>query len=436
VALSDSAVFCVGASHGTVPLDVLERLAIPGDAIPGLLRGAAAEMVQRGQRGELVLLSTCNRTEIYGVLRPSEPDGARPQLLAGIPQALLQALEERSGLTQREIAATMYRHDTGKAEGHLLRVITGQDSLIVGETQVIGQVARAYAAAQHAGTAGPALSLLFESAIRASRKTRPGARYAGGAASGAVERAARLAGPLPAARVLVIGTGETGRLLVQSQRQHGAGRVDVVTRSAERAADLSRRWGTVVHTTAGLPALLVSSDVVMCSTSSPVPLVSEAAVRAAVSERPARPLLFVDISVPRTVEKSAGLVPGVTLLDIDSLKIAGPVVDDPAVAAVITSELEALELRMAEMALRPVIGGMWRKADTFRAEVLERTRARVPELDDKAWEHIENLASALVAKILHDPATRLRAEAGNGHAREYADALRHLFALPDRQGPP
>jgi glutamyl-tRNA reductase len=333
----------------------------------------------------------------------------------------------------------MYRHDTGKAERHLLRVITGQDSLIAGETQIIGQVARAYAAAQRAGTAGPALSLLFESAIRASRRTRASAGQARGAASAssrAVERAAGLAGPLPAARVLVIGTGETGRLLVQALRQHGVGRVDVMTRSQARAAELSRRWGTEVHTTAHLPALLAASDLVMCSTSSSVPLVTEAMARAAVSRRPTRPLLFVDISVPRTVEKSAGLVQGVTLLDIDSLKMPGPAADDPAVTAVIGEELAALELRMAEMALRPVIGGMWRKADSFRAEVLERTRARVPELDDKAWAHIENLARALVAKILHDPATRLRAEAGNGHAREYAEALRHLFALPDRPGQP
>jgi glutamyl-tRNA reductase len=312
----------------------------------------------------------------------------------------------------------------------------------VGETQIIGQVARSYSAAQVAGTAGPALSLLFESAIRASRKTR--ARSASGlrassASSIAVQRAEDLAGALPRARVLLIGTGEMGRLVLRALRERRAGRIDVVTRTEDRAAALSERWGIKVMTPACLPDLLEACDVVISSTSSSVPLVTEALVRAALKQRGERPLALIDLAVPRTIEKRAGLVPGVTLLDIDSLKDPAresAAAEDPVIAAIIKEELEVLELRMAEMAFRPVIGSMWRRADGIRNEVLTRTRARMPELDDRAWVHIENLAHALVAKLLHDPATRLRAEAGNGHAREHAEALRHLFGLSELPGRP
>ncbi len=440
--LSDSPVYCVGASHNTVPLDVLERFTIPERDVPRLLDGVRVPGRSPAHRTELIILSTCNRTEIYGVLDLRGTDEGSlpprvPPVLAGIPPAVVEALERRTGLGREQMAVRLYRLESGSAERHLFRVIAGLDSLIVGETQIIGQVSRAYAAAQRALTAGPVLSLLFESAIRASRRTRPRAGAAPGAASAssrAVRQAARLAGPLSKARALVLGTGETARLVLRALREQGIAGIAVVSRSSERAADLGRRWGLAVHGTGDLPRLVAESDIVFSSTSSAAPLVTGEMVRDAMRGREGRPLLLVDIAVPRTIERSAASVPGVRLLDIDSLKEPGTREDDPRTAAVIEEELGALELRMSEMSLRPVIGGMWRKAERIRSEVLSRTRARVPELDDQAWEHIERLAAALVAKILHDPATRLRAEAGNGHAREYAEALRHLFALSEDSG--
>ena len=260
-------------------------------------------------------------------------------------------------------------------------------------------------------------------------------RDAGGssAAAVAVRRAEEHVGSLSGAHVLVMGTGEMGRLVLPALREKRVGGIDIMTRSADRAAALSKRWGLPVKTPADLPLLLEKIDIVISSTSSAGPLITEPMLRCAMGSRAGQPLVIVDLAVPRSIEKQAAGIPGITLLDIESLRTANADAagDDPAAAAIIREELAILDRRMAEMALRPVIGDMWRKADRFREEVLLRTRARVPQLDDQAWTHVENLARALVAKILHDPATRLRAQAGNGHAREYADALRHLFALSE-----
>ncbi len=435
--LSDSPVFCVGVSHNTADLDTLERFSMPDAERASLLRAVAQRHGRGADRVELILLSTCNRTEAWGV----RPAGASidPSVLSGVPEDLIHLLTTRTGLPRSELARTLYRHDRGAAERHLFRVMAGQDSLIAGETQIIGQVSRAYAASQLAGMAGPALSLLFESAIRAGRRfrsRRPGVHAHTSASSTAVEQAARLAGPLAGKHAVVLGTGEMGWLVLASLRRHATGRIDVLTRNGDRAAALSRRWAIPVRTTADLPGLLAAADIVISSTSSTTPIVTEQAVRAAMAGREGRELLLLDIGVPRTIERSAGQVAGVRLLDIDSLRAPGPAADDPAVSSIIDEELAALELRMAEVSLRPVIGGMWRKAERIRREVLEHTRRRVPEMDDASWARIESLASALVAKLLHDPATRLRAEAGNGHARSYAEAISHLFALPEKHGSP
>lgn len=439
--LSDSSVVCLGASHAAVPLDVLERLSIPQDRISTLLARVGSMARQSGTRSELLVLSTCNRTEIYAVRNSASVMVNRahvdsPAIFDGMNEDAIQCLEDQVNLTRGELASVLYRFESGAAEEHLFRVIAGLDSLVVGETQIIGQVSRAYSTAQHAGTAGPVLSLLFESAIRASRRTRARASRAAGASSAAamaVRRAEEDAGDLSGAHALVLGTGEMGRLVVSALRERRVRRIDVMTRNADRAAALSQRWGLAVTTPADFPRLLEDVDIVISSTSSTGPLVTESMLRCATERRFGRPLLLVDLGVPRTIEKRAAAIPSVTLLDIESLRAPrnAVIADDPAASAIIREELALLELRMAEISLRPVIGGMWRKADRIREEVLLRTRARVPQLDDAAWIHVENLASALVAKLLHDPATRLRAQAGNGHAREYAEALRHLFALSD-----
>ena len=236
------------------------------------------------------------------------------------------------------------------------------------------------------------------------------------------------------ARVLVLGSGEMGRLTLRSLQELGVANVDVAGRHLDKAARAARRFGAKAHLINSLPCLLENADAVISATSASRPPVTAHMLRSAMRGRGGRPIVLVDIAVPRDVEPEAAQVPGVRLFDLDSLKGRDENSESlrlrevPRVERIIDEELDALSLAMAENSLRPVIGSLWLKASSIRQEVLERTRARVPNMDDASWAHVERLASALVNKLLHDPATRLRAEAGNGHARDYAEAL----ALPVR----
>ena len=266
--LLDSSVVCLGASHAAVPLDVLERLSIPQDRISTLLARVGSLARQSGTRSELVVLSTCNRTEIYTVRAHAAVD--TPTIFEGVNEDAITCLEDQADLTRGELSTILYRYESGGAEEHLFRVIAGLDSLVVGETQIIGQVTRAYSTAQRAGTAGPILSLLFESAIRASRRMRARASRAAGvssAAAMAVRRAEEDVGDLSGAHALVLGTGEMGRLVVSALREKRIRRIDVMTRSADRAAVLSRRWGS----TSPLPPIFLDSSEGWTSLSAPPP---------------------------------------------------------------------------------------------------------------------------------------------------------------------
>ena len=437
--LHEHAVFCIGVSHHGAPLELLERLSIPFDMLPQALSPFAARGPDGRRICEGVVLSTCNRTEIYASHGGFDRPAAGVVCFAGIPDGVVDFLCHRSGLNRDELARRLYRHDGGAAVEHLFRVVCGLDSLVAGESQIGGQVARAYSAAQAAGTAGVVLSTLFQEAIRGGRRARARIGIGRGAAnvgSLAVSRAEVLVGPLAQAHAVVIGTGEIGRIVLRSLREHGARRVDIVSRSETRAAEAARRWGCGAHPRSALPVLLESCDVCISTTSAAGPLFGAGLIGGVMKERGGRRLVLIDLAVPRTVDAAARGVENVTLLDIDSFKDDCESRLTPEMARVETmigEDLVVLRLRMKELALRPVIGGLWRRAAAIRADVLARMRARLPDLDAETWTQVEDLATSLVARLLHDPATRLRAEAGNGHAAAYAEALRELFGVTESQ---
>ncbi len=389
------------------------------------------------------MLSTCNRTEIYFAPRADPSSPGEPGIFAGLPPGVLDLLVTRSGFSRPELSRHLARYDGWAAAEHLFRVVCGLDSLVVGESQIVGQVARAYAQAQSARTAGVVLSTLFQSAIRGGRRARSrsaiGSRGSN-AGSAAVARVVSAAGSLDGARVVVVGTGDIGRLVLDSLRGQPLKRVDVVSRTEQRAAEVAARWGGNVHSISSLASLLSDCDVLLSATAATQRIVTAEMVRAAMQRRPQRRLVLVDLGVPRTIEPVAALVPGVTLLDIDSLRdqggLAGWSSADAAVERMIADDLVELKVRMTELTLRPVIGRLWKKAERIREDVLARARQQLPDLDEEAWAHVEDLAASLVARLLHDPATRLRAEAGNGHAAAYADALSALFRLASGSGDP
>ena len=434
----EHAVFCIGVSHHEAPLELLERLSIPLDMLPLALSSFAERGPDTRRLREGVVLSTCNRTEVYASCIPFERPAAGHPRFAGLPEGIVDFLCQRSGLDRGELAQRLYRHESGDAVEHLFRVVCGLDSLVAGESQIAGQVARAYAASQAAGTAGVVLSTLFQEALRGGRRARARigiGRSVSNVGSLAVSRAEQLAGPLGQAQVVVVGTGEIGRIVLHALRERGVKRVDIVSRSEARAAEAARRWGCCAHSRAALPALLEACDVCISTTRAAGPLVRLELIDSVMRAREGRGLVLIDIAVPRTIDPAAHSVTGVTLLDIDSFK------DDRASAhvspemaraeAMIGDDLAVLRLRMKELALRPVIGGLWRRAAAIRGDLLTRMRAKRPDLDARTWTQVEDLASSLVARLLHDPATRLRAEAGNGHAAAYAEALRQLFGVAE-----
>lgn len=405
-------VFCVGLSHHSAPVELLEALSRSVEELPRFLPPRPAEVV---------VLSTCNRFEVFG--SQSSPDSVAEFFRrAGVSDSV-------HCLTGREAARRLYR------------IVCGLESMVLGESQIIGQVAAAYAAAQSARRAGSSMTALFQGAIRTGRRARRETeigRSASSIAAAAVRLAEERMGSLAEARVLVLGSGEMGRLTMRSLQERRVANVDVAGRHLDKAARAARRFGAKAHLINSLPCLLENADIVISATSASRSPVTADMLRSAMSGRGGRPITIVDIAVPRDVEPEAADIPGVSLFDLDSLKGLNEngeslrLREVPRVERIIEEGLDALSLAMAENSLRPVIGSLWLKASSIRQEVLDRTRARVPNLDDASWAHVERLASALVNKLLHDPATRLRAEAGNGHARSYAEALRFLFDLDDR----
>jgi glutamyl-tRNA reductase len=434
-AFSDFQFSCIGVSHHHATLDLLEKLSIPADALSLALEHFTPRDDEGRRRCEGVVLSTCNRTEIYFSPRGGSSAEEGAGIFAGLPAGLVDLLVMRSGLCPEDLAGRLVRCDGWAAAEHLFRVVCGLDSLVVGESQIVGQVARAYAQAQAARTAGVVLSTLFQSAIRGGRRARSRAEIGKGASnagSAAVERAARAAGTLDGARVVVIGTGDIGRLVLQSLRGKPLQCVDLVTRSEQRAVEVAARWGGSVHPLSRLAALVSDCDVLISATAASQRIVTAAMVRDAMQRRPRRPLVLVDLGVPRTIDPVTSLIPGVQLLDLDSLKDEyrpGARPGEQAVERMIGEDLAELRVRMLELSLRPVIGRLWKKADAIRGDVLAKARRQMPQLDDAQWAVVEDLAASIVARLLHDPATRLRAEAGNGHADSYAAALTDLFRL-------
>lgn len=405
-------VFCVGLSHHSAPVELLEALSRSVEELPRFLPPRPAEVV---------VLSTCNRFEVFG--SQSSPDSVAEFFRrAGVSDSV-------HCLTGREAARRLYR------------IVCGLESMVLGESQIVGQVAAAYAAAQAARRAGSSMTALFQGAIRTGRRARRETeigRSASSIAAAAVRLAEERMGSLAEARVLVLGSGEMGRLTMRSLQERRVANVDVAGRHLDKTARAARRFGAKAHLINSLPCLLENADIVISATSASRSPVTADMLRSAMSGRGGRPITIVDIAVPRDVEPEAADIPGVSLFDLNSLKGLNEngeslrLREVPRVERIIEEGLDALSLAMAENSLRPVIGSLWLKASSIRQEVLDRTRARVPNLDDASWAHVERLASALVNKLLHDPATRLRAEAGNGHARSYAEALRFLFDLDDR----
>ncbi len=432
-------ILCLGLNHTTAPLDLREQLAYS----PPALKAALARMgCGRASAGlpvsELAVLSTCNRLEVYA----AAPDGIpAPAVFA----ALQDFLAETRGLPPEQFAPHLYRFAGPQAVRHLCRVAAGLDSLLLGEPQILGQVAEALEVARGQGAAGPILTALFRAAIHAGKRARTEtgiSRNSSSAGSVAARLAGEILGDLGAARALVLGAGEMGKIAAEALWARGVRSIAVASRTRARAAELAGRWQGEAVVYEELPAALAAADIVIAASGAPHLLVSAGLAREALSRRskfplagPERPLLFIDLAVPRDVDPDVRHLPGAVLYDLDQLheqlgeSLAGRQAAVPLVEAIIAAEVEAFAEWQRRLAIAPVIRDLRCRADTICRGEVEKTLRYLPELTDSERAHIQALASAVAKKLLHEPTLRLKAEAGNGHAAEYAAAVRHLFAL-------
>lgn len=417
-------VVAIGLNHRTVPLELLERTTIDASRLPKVL----ADLVTRPNLSEAVVLSTCNRTEVYAVA----------ERFHGAYGDVRDALAEAAFIPPEDFVDHLYVHYDTEAVRHLFSVSGGLDSAVLGESEILGQVKDAWELALQEGTAGPALNLLFRHAVETGKRARTEttiSHHTTSISQAAVSMAVAELGGLEGRRVVVLGAGEMGEGMAVSLLGAGAGEVVVANRTWDRALEVADRVGGRAVRLADLHTAISDADVLLTSTGATSLMLEHADLESALARRPDRALLIVDIAVPRDVDPAAADLPGVTLLDMTDLRrfadagLRGRQGEVVAVRAIVDEELERfVELRSAREAA-PLVSQMRRRAEELRVAELERYRSRLEHLPETDRETIEALTRGILAKLLHEPTVRLKDAAGSARGDRLADALRDLFDL-------
>jgi glutamyl-tRNA reductase len=409
----------VGISHQTAPVEVRERIAFDPSEIAGIL----PECAQRF--GPAIVLSTCNRTEVYA----GGPDAVQRAL------AVMSWLAEDRGLEVSPRDAPFYLLDGENAVRHLFRVAAGLESLVLGEAQIQGQVRRALHLSQRHGATDSVLVRVFLSATAAGRRLRSERSGAGSAASvsaAAVELASRRLGGLSNRSVLVVSTGEAAVLTARALRERGARGV-IAGRTLGRAEAVGRELGIAAIPFHELMGALTRVDAAISATSARTYQIDRLLVERAIASRAGRPMLLIDLAVPRDIDPQVKTLPSVELFDIDDLR---PLLESQAASTdQATKQIEtALEGEVADFlswwqgqSVVPTISALRDRAERIRLDELKKTLGRLPHLSADERRRIDALTSAIVKKILHQPIMCLKESEG---APDYVEAVRELFALP------
>jgi glutamyl-tRNA reductase len=415
----------VGLNHRTVPVELLERMTVPEDRLAKALHDLAA----REHLLEVVLLSTCNRTEIY----------ARCTHFHAAVGDVRDFLAAHSGADPDEFADHLYTYYDEAAVAHLFSVAAGLDSMIVGESEILGQVRDAWQTAVREETAPQLLSRMFKHAVESGKRVRTEtgiSRHPVSIPSAAVAVAAEHLGDLDGARVLVIGAGQMGSGLASTLRSRGVAEVYVANRTLERAERLASGIGARAIPLADIADTLVDTDVLLTSTASSEVLVERAMVEMVMACRDGRPLLILDVALPRDVDPGVGDVPDVTLLDLDDLKEYAQRSAERRrgeigkVRAILAAEIERYRAERAAREVGPLVASLRDLAEDIRRGELERFRAKLAKLDPDARDVVDAITQGLVNKMLHEPTVRVKDAAGTPRGDYYADALASLFDLP------
>jgi glutamyl-tRNA reductase len=417
-------VLVVGVSHRSAPVTLLEQVTVGiGDTT-----GVLTELTT-GAVAEAVVLATCNRAEVY-----ADTSGFH----AGV-DAVSDLLSRRSGVPLEELSKHLYVHWEGQAVLHLFEVACGLDSMVVGESQILGQLRRSYAAAG-AGV-GRVLHELFQRALHVGKRahSETGLDEAGQSlVSVGLEHAVAAVGPLPGRHVLLVGAGSMGALAGATLRRAGVGEVVVANRTAANAARLATSLDGRGVGLDGLEDALQHADVVVSSTCATGTVISFEVVEAAVARRGGRPLAFLDLALPRDVDPVVRALPGVTLVDLASLQEvlastrAGAGVE--AARVIVTEEVGEFLASQQASRVAPTVVALRSRAEEVVAAELTRLSGRLPRLGDRERAEVEQAVRRVVQTLLHTPTVRVKELTDAPEGLSYADALRELFGL-DRNAP-
>jgi glutamyl-tRNA reductase len=416
---------CVtGLSHKRAPVELREKLAVD----PAELPAALAELRGGLSASEVVVLSTCNRVEVY-----SAHDGEPPA-----PEAVAELLARRRGFPAADLVPALYRHRGPDAVRHLFRVASSLDSMVLGETQIIGQVKDAYLASKEAGGTGRVFNRLFQQALAVAKRIHTSTAL-GEKNTSVAAVAAKLAGKifqdLASKHLLVLGAGETAELVVEAFRGRGTTAISVVNRTLEHARSLATKHGASAHPLEELPLLLPRSDVVLCCLRSDAPLLDAAKLRGPMAARREEPMFLVDLSVPRIVSPDVNGLENVYLYDVDDLQsiVQQNVVEREREVAraepIVEEETKTFLKEVVPADVTALLTALRERVQVMGDDELKRTLARLNGISPEQQGEVSDLVRRLVNKFLHAPTESLRGAGLEGPSHTLIELVRKVFGI-------
>jgi glutamyl-tRNA reductase len=417
-----SELLVIGTSYKTAPVEVRERLALPEARAGAFLRDL------RGATDvhEAVAVSTCNRTELYLVVGdPVEAESTALSMLAS-----------QAGIRPTELSGAIYAERNCDAARHLYRVTAGLESMIVGEAEIQGQVKRAYDSGLAGETVGPLTNHLFKAALATGKRVRSETAIGERQLSlpAVAVSLARELGPLSGRSVVIVGTGETSELTARALANSGAQTLFVASRRRQRAIALARRYGGESASFDDLPSALLAADVVVAATASPHLLLEAQELAEVMSERGGRPLLLIDLAVPRDIDAECGEIPGISLYDIDDLQAVVArnrkvrQVEARKAEGIVEEEIGHFATWLGSLEVRPTLAALRTHATEIAEQVLRENAGKWESASDRDLERVDAVARAIVNRLLHAPTARMK-EMRDDRVHQRMALVRDLFGL-------
>ncbi|MDH4086013.1 MAG: glutamyl-tRNA reductase [Nitrospira sp.] len=415
----------VGLSHKTAPVEIRERLAVPESRLgEALTRLRSYSGVKEG-----ILLSTCNRVEVYSVVDDVETGYGRIQEFLA---------DTHLSLSSEQLTPHLYWHTGDRAIGHLFRVAASLDSMIIGESQILGQLKGAFEVALAHKTTGVIMNKVVKKAISVAKRVRTETKIAEMAVSvsyAAVELAKKIFSDLHEKTVLLVGAGEMAKLAARHLIAHGVRHVRITTRTPQHAVDLAAKFGGTAVPFDQFKDDMASADIVLVSTGAAHYLVGAEDVRRAVEERMNRPMFLIDISVPRNIDPAVRHVDNAFLFDIDDLtqrveqNRAGRVQEAEKAERMVLEEVTIMLDWMKSLEVTPTIVALRSHVDDLKRAEVDKVLTRLPHLSLQDRELVEGLASSIVNKLIHRTMVTLKAEVNSSNGPAFVEAARRFFSL-------